>query len=104
MSPVTWWDKDVPDAKGDFTRYFQDEFANVVRTAYFILHDRQRSEDVAQEAFTQLFTHWTKVAAYQRPERVGTAHRDQDGRPCCGARVSSRSAREGCRAATEREA
>ena len=68
MTPVPWWDKDVADAKGDFTRFFQDEFATVARTAYFIVHDRQRAEDVAQEAFTQLFTHWTKVAAYQRPD------------------------------------
>ena len=65
---MTWWDTDVSDAKSDFTRFFQDEFANVVRTAYFIVHDRQRAEDVAQEAFTQLFTRWTKVAAYQRPD------------------------------------
>ena len=80
MSPATWWDKDVPDAKGDFTRFFQDEFANVVRTAYFILHDRQRSEDVAQEAFTQLFTHWTKVAAYSGRTRGYGASRS--GWPC----------------------
>ena len=67
-SSVTWWDSSVSDPKGDFTRFFQDEFATVVRTVYFIVNDRQRAEDVAQEAFTQLFTCWTKVAAYQRPD------------------------------------
>jgi hypothetical protein len=40
----------------------------VVQTAYLVLHDRQRAEDVAQEAFTQLFVHWKRVSRYQRPD------------------------------------
>ena len=32
------------------------------------MHDRQRAEDVSQEAFAQLYSHWTKVAGYQRPD------------------------------------
>ena len=65
---VTWWDTRVSDPTAEFTRFFEVEFPTVVRTAYFIVHDLQRAEDVAQEAFTQLYTHWTKVAAYQRPD------------------------------------
>ncbi len=65
---LTWWDTCVSDSTAEFTRFFEAEFQPVVRTAYFILHDRQRAEDVAQEAFTQLLTRWTKVAAYQRPD------------------------------------
>lgn len=65
---MTWWDTRVSDPTAEFTRFFEVEFQAVVRTAYFIVHDRQRAEDVAQEAFTQLYVHWAKVAAYQRPD------------------------------------
>jgi hypothetical protein len=40
-----------------------DEFATVAWTAYVIVHGRHLGKDVAQEASTQLFTHWTEVAA-----------------------------------------
>ena len=33
----------------------------------WILHDRQRAEDVAQEAFIQLLAHWSKVSRYEQP-------------------------------------
>lgn len=58
----------VSDRTAEFTRFFEMEFQTVVRTASFILHDRQRAEDVAQEAFAQLYAHWNKVATYQRPD------------------------------------
>ena len=90
-SSVTWWDTRVSDPTAEFTRFFEVEFQSVVRTAYFILHDRQGAEDVAQEAFAQLYTHWKKVAAYQRPDAwvrrvairmavrtAGREHRRQD--------------------------
>jgi RNA polymerase sigma factor (sigma-70 family) len=35
---------------------------------FLILRDRGRAEDIAQEAFMQLYTHWRKVSGYQRPE------------------------------------
>ena len=68
-APTTpWWDSRVSDPTAEFTRFFEVEFQSVVRTAYLIVHDRQRAEDVAQEAFAQLYVHWAKVAAYQRPD------------------------------------
>jgi RNA polymerase sigma factor (sigma-70 family) len=67
-SSLTWWDTRVSDTTADFTRFFEVEFQSVVRTAYFILHDRQSAEDIAQDAFAQLYLHWKKVAAYERPD------------------------------------
>ena len=40
----------------------------MVRTAYVVLHDGGRAEDVAQEAFAQLYVHWRRVSRYDRPE------------------------------------
>lgn len=51
-----------------FTWFFRAEFRSVARTAYVILRDAARAEDVAQDAFTQLYVHWRKVSGYERPE------------------------------------
>lgn len=56
------------DSTAAFTMFFEAEFPSVVRTAYLILHDGQQAEEIAQEAFVRLYTRWTKVAAYQRPD------------------------------------
>ena len=61
------WEARVEVGDG-YASFFQAEFTNVVRTAYLIVHDRQRAEDVAQEAFIQLLAHWNKVTRYERPE------------------------------------
>jgi len=52
----------------EYSSFFRAEFAHVVRTSYLIVHDRQKAEDVAQEAFIQLLAHWNKVIRYDRPE------------------------------------
>ena len=51
-----------------FTWLFRGEFTSVVRVAFLIVHDRQRAEDIAQDAFTQLYVHWQKVSHYERPD------------------------------------
>jgi RNA polymerase sigma-70 factor (ECF subfamily) len=51
----------------EFASFYRAEFQNVVRTSYLIVHDRQRAEDVAQEAFIQLLSHWGSVSRYQQP-------------------------------------
>jgi RNA polymerase sigma factor (sigma-70 family) len=51
----------------EYASFYRIEFPHVVRTCYLIVHDRQRAEDVAQEAFIQLFTHWRKVSRYEQP-------------------------------------
>lgn len=57
----------VDRAEAEFSMFFHEEFANVARTAFFVLHDRTSAEDVAQEAFTQLFRNWAKISRYDRP-------------------------------------
>jgi RNA polymerase sigma-70 factor (ECF subfamily) len=58
----------MDDPEGEYTWFFRTEFPGVVRAAYLVVHDRQRAEDLAQEAFTQLYVHWRKVSRYERPD------------------------------------
>lgn len=51
----------------DWTAVYTAEFAAVTRTIYLILHDRQRAEDITQDAFVQLYSHWRKVSQFDRP-------------------------------------
>ncbi len=51
----------------EYAAFYRAEFPQVVRTSYLIVHDHQRAEEVAQEAFIQLLTHWRKVSKYQQP-------------------------------------
>ncbi|HXH77605.1 RNA polymerase sigma factor [Nocardioides sp.] len=57
----------VPDER-EFSDFFRREFERVVRTVYLVLHDQQSAEDVAQDAFGQLYTNWTTVGGYDNPQ------------------------------------
>ena len=52
----------------EYAWFFRTEFPSVLRTVFLILRDRGRAEDIAQDAFMQLYTHWRKVSRYERPE------------------------------------
>jgi RNA polymerase sigma factor (sigma-70 family) len=69
VGPRTWHGtiERVDWAEREFSLFFHEEFANVARTAYLVLHDRTAAEDVAQDAFTQLFRNWAKISRYDRP-------------------------------------
>jgi RNA polymerase sigma-70 factor (ECF subfamily) len=56
------------ELEADFTDLFRREYAQVTRTVAFIVRDRERAEDIAQDAFVQLLRHWPKVARYERPD------------------------------------
>lgn len=60
----------VPDTdlEEEYSGFFRAEFARVVRAAYLVVHDRARAEDIAQDAFTQLFVRWGTVSRYERPD------------------------------------
>jgi RNA polymerase sigma-70 factor (ECF subfamily) len=60
--------RDDRELDSAYAELFRAEFAPVVRTVSFIVRDRQKAEDVAQDAFVQLLKHWPKVAAYERPD------------------------------------
>lgn len=55
------------ESEAQFTRLFQEEYPQITRTAYLILGDWDQAREVAQEAFTRLFTQWKKVSKYDRP-------------------------------------
>jgi RNA polymerase sigma-70 factor (ECF subfamily) len=58
----------VRDAEAEYSWFYRGEYPHVVRTVFLILHDRQRAEDVTQDAFVQLYAHWNKVSHYERPD------------------------------------
>jgi RNA polymerase sigma-70 factor (ECF subfamily) len=58
----------VADLDDAYAVFFRSEYRSVVRTASLIVRDPQRAEDLAQDAFVQLYRHWTKVCSYERPD------------------------------------
>jgi RNA polymerase sigma factor (sigma-70 family) len=52
----------------EFSWFFRAEYPRVVRAAYVIVQDRDAAQDVAQEAFIRLLSHWKKVSRYDRPD------------------------------------
>jgi RNA polymerase sigma-70 factor, ECF subfamily len=62
------WPRLVDDAEQEFSRFFREQFAAVVQTTTFILHDRDRARDITQDAFIELLTRWKRISTYDRPE------------------------------------
>lgn len=56
------------EAELEYAWFFRAEFPMVLRTVFLILGDKGKAEDVTQEAFIQLLSHWNKVSRYERPE------------------------------------
>jgi hypothetical protein len=52
----------------EYAWFFRAEFPMVLRTVFLILGDRGKAEDVTQEAFIQLLSHWKKISRYERPD------------------------------------
>jgi RNA polymerase sigma factor (sigma-70 family) len=52
----------------DYAWFFSGEYPSLVRTLFFIVHNTERAEDIAQEAFMQLLVHWGKVSKYEHPD------------------------------------
>jgi RNA polymerase sigma-70 factor, ECF subfamily len=55
------------EGEADYDLLFSVEFPAVMRTVYLILHELDRAEDITQDAFIQLLSHWSKVSRYDRP-------------------------------------
>lgn len=58
-----------PPAAADagFTALYDVEYPRVARTAYLVLRDPARAEEVAQEAFVRLYLRWGTIGGYDRP-------------------------------------
>ena len=65
----------MTEAQPDYSHFFYEEFAPVVRTVALIMRDPIRAEDVAQEAFLRLFLNWNKISRYENPAGLGQARR-----------------------------
>lgn len=58
----------MSDGNLEFTSLFRAEYEQVVRTVYLIVHDRDRANDITQDAFMELLTRWNRIARYERPD------------------------------------
>jgi RNA polymerase sigma factor (sigma-70 family) len=58
----------VTDPQAEFTSFYRAQFSPVVRTVFLIVNDRGRAEELAQDAFLQLLSHWARVSKYERPD------------------------------------
>src|SRR6266545_57278 len=58
----------VNDRDAEFTAFFRSEYPALVRTLYVVVHDRERAQDLAQDAFVQLFARWRRISHYERPD------------------------------------
>ena len=54
--------------RADYEWLFRATFPRVQRTVALILRDRDRAEEITQDAFLQLLVNWRKVSHYERPE------------------------------------
>jgi RNA polymerase sigma factor (sigma-70 family) len=57
----------VDDLADDFRALFVESFPRVVRTVWFVVHDQHVAEEVAQDAFTELYRSWRRVRDYDQP-------------------------------------
>jgi RNA polymerase sigma factor (sigma-70 family) len=55
-------------ASEDYDWWFRAAYTPVARTVFLIVHDRATAEDVVQDAFVQLYRHWSTVQGYERPD------------------------------------
>jgi len=58
----------VGEERREYEWLFRAAYPGVLRTAFLIVHDRGRAEEVSQEAFLQLLEHWGRVSQYERPD------------------------------------
>jgi len=58
----------VERSPADFDVLFASQYPTVVRTLRYVVGDRAVAEEIAQDAFVQLFRHWAKVSRYDRPD------------------------------------
>jgi DNA-directed RNA polymerase specialized sigma24 family protein len=52
----------------EFRDLFSATYPQVVRTVWFVVHDRGIAEEIAQDAFTELYRGWSRLHAYDRPD------------------------------------
>jgi RNA polymerase sigma-70 factor (ECF subfamily) len=56
-------DRDV-----DFREIYAATYPSLVRTVWFVVHDHELAQEIAQDAFIELHRQWRKVRSYDRPD------------------------------------
>lgn len=56
------------DRESEYADFFREQFTRVARIVTLIIRDPARAEDVTQDAFLELYRHWSTVSGYDRPE------------------------------------
>ena len=51
-----------------YRELFEATYPRLVRTLWFVVHDHELAQEIAQEAFVELYRRWSKVCSYDRPE------------------------------------
>lgn len=52
----------------DYRDFFIGGYPQVVRTVWFVVHDWAVAEEVAQDAFLELYRNWSRLRDYDRPD------------------------------------
>lgn len=51
-----------------FAELFAARYAPIVRSLWFMVHDQAVAEEIAQEAFTELYRDWARLRDFDRPD------------------------------------
>ena len=52
----------------DFRQIYTSTYPRLVRTLWFVVHDHELAQEIAQDAFIELHRQWRKVRSYDRPD------------------------------------
>jgi RNA polymerase sigma factor (sigma-70 family) len=53
--------------RGEYEEVFRTAYSSVLRTAFLVLHDRGRAEEVTQDGFLRLYERWSQAVTYDHP-------------------------------------
>jgi RNA polymerase sigma factor (sigma-70 family) len=56
------------DSGLDFREIYATTYPQLVRTLWFVVHDHELAQEIAQDAFIELHRQWRKVRSYDRPD------------------------------------
>src|SRR5262249_41139091 len=56
------------DSDVDFRQVYTTTYPRLVRTLWFVVHDHELAQEIAQDAFIELHRRWRKVRSYDRPD------------------------------------
>jgi RNA polymerase sigma factor (sigma-70 family) len=56
------------DGDVDFREIYTATYPRLVRTLWFVVHDHELAQEIAQDAFIELHRQWRKVRSYDRPD------------------------------------